>query len=63
MYLGELLLRGALVASAPNLILALLLSLCLAGIQVLRIRREEGIIRGYALYATQVRFRLLPGVW
>lgn len=63
MYLGELLLRGALVAAAPNLILALFLTFCLAGIQVLRIQREEQIIHGYALYAAQVRFRLLPGVW
>ncbi len=63
MYLGELLLRGALVASAPNLVLALLLTVCLALIQVLRIQREEGIIRGYAIYAAQTRFRLLPGVW
>ena len=63
MYLGELLLRGALVATAPNLVIALLLTVCLAFIQVLRIQREEGIIHGYSLYAAQVRFRLLPGVW
>lgn len=63
MYLGELLLRGALVATAPNLVIALLLTGCLAFIQVLRIQREEGIIRGYSQYAAQVRFRLLPGVW
>ncbi len=63
MYLGELLLRGALVASAPNLVLAVLLTLCLALIQVLRIQREEGIICGYAIYTAQTRFRLLPGVW
>ncbi len=63
MYLGELLLRGALVTSAPGLGMALLLAGCLALIQVLRILREERIIRGYPLYAAQVRFRLLPGVW
>lgn len=63
MYLGELLLRGALIASAPSLAIALLLSSCLAAIQVLRIQREERIIRGYPLYAAQVRYRLLPGVW
>lgn len=63
MYLGELLLRGALAASAPNLLVAMLLTGCLALIQVLRILREERIIRGYPLYAAQVRFRLLPGVW
>ncbi len=63
MYLGELLLRGALAISAPNLVMALLLTLCLAGIQVLRIQREERVIRGYEAYAEQTRFRLLPGVW
>ncbi len=63
MYLGELLLRGALVASAPNLAIALLLAVCLAMIQVLRIFREERMIRGYPLYAAQVRYHLLPGVW
>lgn len=63
MYLGELLLRGALAISTPNLILALLLTLGLAGIQIVRILREEQIIRDYALYAAQTRFRLLPGVW
>lgn len=63
MYLGELLLRGALVATAPNLPIALGLAGCLALIQVLRIQREERIIRDYSSYAAQVRFRLLPGVW
>jgi len=63
MYLGELLLRGALAISAPDLVMALLLTLCLAGIQVLRILREERVIRGYEAYAEQTRFRLLPGVW
>jgi protein-S-isoprenylcysteine O-methyltransferase Ste14 len=63
MYLGELLLRGALVAAAPDILLALLLSLSLGAIQVLRIRREEQILCGYPLYASQVRYRLLPGVW
>lgn len=63
MYLGELLLRGALIASAPNPILAVLLTACLALIQALRIQREESILHGYAIYAAQTRFRLLPGVW
>ncbi len=63
MYLGELLLRGALVAGAPDQVLALILTGCLALIQVLRILREEQMISGYPLYAAQVRFRLLPGVW
>lgn len=63
MYLGELLLRGALIAGAPEPVLALLLCACLALIQVLRIQREERVIRGYEAYAEQTRFRLLPGVW
>jgi isoprenylcysteine carboxyl methyltransferase (ICMT) family protein YpbQ len=63
MYLGELLLRGTLAASAPDLVIALLLTLFLAGIQVVRILREERILRGYEAYAEQTRFRLLPGVW
>lgn len=63
MYLGELLLRGALAISAPNLVMALMLTLCLAGIQVVRIGREEQILRGYEAYTAQTRFRLLPGVW
>ncbi len=63
MYLGELLLRGALVAAAVDLWPAVFLGLCLALIQVLRIQREERIIRGYPIYSAQVRFRLIPGVW
>jgi protein-S-isoprenylcysteine O-methyltransferase Ste14 len=63
MYLGELLLRGALVAAVPDLLPALGLGLCLAAIQVLRILREEKLIQGYPAYAGQVRFRLIPGVW
>ena len=63
MYLGELLLRGALVMASADRWPALFLGLALALIQVLRIQREEKIIRGYPLYAAQVRFRLLPGVW
>lgn len=63
MYLGELLLRGGLVATAPNPGIALLLTACLVLIQVLRIRREERILHGYAGYAARTRYRLLPGIW
>ncbi len=34
-----------------------------AALQVLRIIREERILRGYAGYAARVRWRLLPLVW
>jgi protein-S-isoprenylcysteine O-methyltransferase Ste14 len=63
MYLGELVIRGALIATAPELIRALLLLLTLAGIQALRILREERILTSYDNYAARVRFRLLPGIW
>jgi hypothetical protein len=39
------------------------LFLALTAIQVLRAIREEQIISGYPVYAHQVRFRLIPGVW
>ena len=62
MYLGELLLRVAIVISAEELwgygmFLALVL------IQILRIKREETIIAGYEEYKQNTRWRLLPGVW
>jgi protein-S-isoprenylcysteine O-methyltransferase Ste14 len=63
MYLGELVIRGALVATAPEPMRAWLLLLTLAGIQVLRILREERILTSYDNYAARVRFRLLPGIW
>ena len=63
MYLGELLLRGALTATAPDQVMALLMVAILTLLQILRIQREERILRGYPLYAAQVRYRLLPGVW
>ncbi len=62
MYLGELALRLALVAAEPT-ILAFGLVSALAAIQVLRALREERIIAGYAVYASQVPYRLVPGVW
>jgi protein-S-isoprenylcysteine O-methyltransferase Ste14 len=63
MYLGELILRAALVATSPQPLIASGLLVILAAIQILRARREENIITGYAAYACQVHFRLIPGVW
>ncbi|OGO04673.1 MAG: hypothetical protein A2Y73_05760 [Chloroflexi bacterium RBG_13_56_8] len=37
--------------------------LLMVATQVARILREEKIISGYALYADQVRWRCLPGIW
>jgi len=64
MYLGELLLRLALLASVDALFAekAILLAV-MADIQVARILREERIISGYTKYSRQVRWRLLPGVF
>jgi len=63
MYLGELVLRAALIASSPKPLIGLPMLVVFTAIQILRARREEGIISGYANYASQVRYRLLPGVW
>jgi protein-S-isoprenylcysteine O-methyltransferase Ste14 len=63
MYLGELLLRAALVAASPQVLIATGLLITLAIIQIMRVLREERIISGYAIYAGQVPYRLLPGVW
>jgi protein-S-isoprenylcysteine O-methyltransferase Ste14 len=63
MYLGELVFRLALVFASTELLLAGLLALVLAAIQVWRIRREEAMIRGYGCYRKIVRWRLVPGVW
>lgn len=63
MYLGELVLRLALVSTSPQPIPAAGLFIVLAAIQVLRAIREEHIISGYPGYALQVRFRFVPGVW
>lgn len=41
-------------------VIALILS---SAIQILRIMREERILAGYATYALQVRWRLIPFVW
>ncbi len=63
MYLGELVLRLALVSTSPQPYLAAVLFFGLAAIQVVRAMREERIIAGYPEYAVQVHYRLIPGVW
>jgi protein-S-isoprenylcysteine O-methyltransferase Ste14 len=63
MYLGELLLRTALVADSSQVLIATGLLITLAVIQIIRVLREEYIISGYAIYAGQVPYRFLPGVW
>jgi protein-S-isoprenylcysteine O-methyltransferase Ste14 len=62
MYLGELILRLALVAAAGTLWgYSMLLALTI--IQILRIMREESVISGYEVYKNNTRWRLIPGVW
>lgn len=63
MYLGELVLRLALVSVSPQIFLAAGLFALLVAIQVLRAMREERIIQGYPRYALRVRYRLIPLVW
>lgn len=63
MYLGELVLRLALVSTSSQPFLAIGMFMALAAIQIFRAIREEDIISGYPAYACQVRFRLIPGVW
>jgi len=63
MYLGELILRAALVVSASRPLLAGALLVALIAIQIIRALREERIINTYATYASRVRYRLIPGVW
>ena len=63
MYLGELVLRAALVAASIQVLPAAGLLIALAVIQILRAVREEQIISGYNAYASQVPYRLVPGVW
>jgi protein-S-isoprenylcysteine O-methyltransferase Ste14 len=63
MYLGELILRAALVISSPDPLLAAALLVVLVIIQVIRAIREERIINAYGTYASRVRYRLIPGVW
>lgn len=63
MYLGELILRAALVSAAPLTWSSAGLLFLLCGLQIARALREERCIDGYAVYARRVRYRLLPGVW
>ncbi len=63
MYLGELILRAALVAASNEPGIAIVLLITLATVQVMRALREENIIAGYATYSSLVTFRLVPGVW
>ncbi len=63
MYLGELVLRAALVAASTQVLPAAGLIIALAVIQILRAVREEQIITGYDAYASQVPYHLVPGVW
>jgi len=63
MYLGELVFRLTLVFASSDVLLAGVLALLLAGIQVWRILREEALISGYGCYRNLVRWRLLPGIW
>ncbi len=62
MYLGELVYRGVLVGAQWSLANAAFLA-ALVFLQVARILREERIIGGYAEYAGNNRWRLLPGIW
>jgi len=64
-YIGGvfLILRAAMVAASTQMVLSAGLLITLAVIQILRALREERIIFGYAAYAIQVPYRLVPGVW
>lgn len=59
MYLGELVLRGALLVGT-SLIEGYAALAVLLMIQILRIAREEQVINGYPAYASQVRWLLIP---
>ncbi len=63
MYLGELALRVALVGTSSHVLISFVLLFALVEVQVVRALREEYIISGYVAYASQVHYRLLPGVW
>ncbi len=63
MYLGELILRASLVAVSSQVLLAIGLLITLAVIQIWRAIREEHLLTGYDNYASQVPYRLVPGVW
>ena len=63
MYLGELVLRAALVIASSQVLISAGLLITLAVIQILRAIREEHLLTGYDTYASQVPYRLVPGVW
>jgi len=63
MYLGELVMRAALVAASSQVLIAAGLLITLAMIQILRAIREEHLLTGYDIYASKVPYRLVPGVW
>jgi protein-S-isoprenylcysteine O-methyltransferase Ste14 len=63
MYLGELVLRAALVTASTQVLPAAGLLIVLVVIQILRAVREEQIITGYDAYASRVPYHLVPGVW
>ena len=62
LYLGELILRGALLLGTAPLDGAVALIILLM-VQVLRIVREEKVIAGYSDYASHVRWRLIPFIF
>ena len=62
MYLGELVYQASCVAGSFT-ILRLGLLLGFVYLEIIRILREERLIAGYARYAEQTRWRLLPGIW
>jgi protein-S-isoprenylcysteine O-methyltransferase Ste14 len=62
MYLGELIsLLGALISnlSTWNIVLIHVLLLCL----LLRIHWEEQVVDNYMVYARQVPWCMIPGIW
>jgi protein-S-isoprenylcysteine O-methyltransferase Ste14 len=62
MYLGELVSLFGVVStnlSAWNIVLLQILLLCL----LLRIQWEEQVVHNYQVYAGQVPWRMIPGIW
>ena len=62
LYLGELVFYAGVLAARPS-VLHLALWIALAGIQVARLKAEEGVINRYGEYTQAVHWRLVPGVW
>ncbi len=61
MYVGELLLRGAMLVVTPWPGLVLLVAMAM--VQGVRAVYEERVIEEYATYAAQTRWRFVPYVW